>query len=251
MKQNKVYIYGKHAALEALLHAPKSILKVYFEADAVDTKLRRIIEQAGIPTARLSEGMARSDIKSGTSHQGVIGQISLHNLIVPYQTFSQTLASTPHTSLVLMSGVQDPHNVGAIIRTAAGFGVSGILMPEKNQAPVTGAVIKVSAGMAFRVPLVSVTDFHATIRDIKKRGFKVYALAGEGAQAITQMQFPSPTLFIFGNEAEGIAPALRALCDGVIAIPINPQCESLNVAAAAAVTLFAWSAQHPEALKRK
>jgi len=150
-----------------------------------------------------------------------------------------------------LSGVQDPHNVGAIIRSAAGFGVAGILMPQTNQAPITGAVLKVSAGMAFRIPLVSVSDILAAIKDLKKKGFKVYGLSGEGAQSITQEEFPTPTLFIFGNEAEGIPQTLRSLCDAVLSIPIHPQCESLNVAASAAAALFAWSSKHPEALKAK
>ena len=150
---------------------------------------------------------------------------------------------------MLLNGVQDPHNVGAIIRSAAGFGAAGVLLPEKEQAPITGTVLKVSAGMAFRIALVTVSDIYATIHDLKRRGFKIYAMAGGGASNITQEQFTSPALFILGNEAKGIVPGIRALCDKVLSIPISPRAESLNVAASSAVAMYAWSTQHPEALK--
>jgi 23S rRNA (guanosine2251-2'-O)-methyltransferase len=250
MKQNKIYTYGKHALLEALQYAPQAVLKVFFDPKVVDKELRGLIDLSGVPTAKLAEGQARSDLQSKAAHQGIIGQISVFNLVIPYQIFAKTLQPTPHTALILLNGVQDPHNVGAIIRTSAGFGVAGVLLPHINQAPVTGAVLKVSAGMAFRIPLVVVGDVFQTIKDLKARGFKVYSLAGESAQKITNEKFDAPTLFILGNEGEGIPLAMRQVCDAILSIPINPQCESLNVAASASALLFAWSSQHPEALAK-
>lgn len=251
MKQNKVYIYGKHALLEALTYAPNALNKIYFEPRSLDSALMKRIQQSGIATARLSEGLGKSDMRSGTAHQGIIGQILLSELLTPYQKFLDELVVTPDTVLVLLHGVQDPHNVGAIIRSAAGFGAKGVLIPEDSQAPVTGSVVKVSSGMAFRIPLVVIKDVQRTVSDIKKRGFKVYALAGEGSQPITQEPFIAPTLFIVGNEAKGVPAAMRTWSDNVLSIPLNPQCESLNVAASAAVALYAWSAAHPKALMTK
>ena len=89
----------------------------------------------------------------------------------------------------LLGEIQDPQNVGAVIRSAAAFGVSGILIPDHNQAQVTGAVVKVSAGMAFRVPLVSIGNVNTVVRDLKERGFAVYGLAGEAKQIITKEAF--------------------------------------------------------------
>lgn len=251
MKQTKIYIYGKHALWEALLHAPKSLLKVYFEPRSIDAQFKKVIKDSLVPTASFSEGRGKADLKSGAAHQDIIGQISLHQLTTAYQKFAETLSAAPHTSLILLNGVQDPHNVGAIIRSAAGFGAAGVLLPEREQAPVTGAVLKVSAGMAFRIPLVTVSDIYATVRDLKKRGFKIYAMAGGGTSSIVEEKFTSPVLFILGNEAKGIAPGIRALCDKVLSIPISPRAESLNVAASGAVAMYAWSSQHPEALKQR
>lgn len=248
MKQTKLYIYGKHAVREALLHAPNAVLKVFFEPRAADSELQKFIKNSGVATGAFNEGKNKADLRSGAPHQDVIGQISAHQLLVPFQQFTDALAPAAGTSLVLLNGVQDPHNVGAIIRSAAGFGASGVLMPQHSQAPVTGTVLKVSAGMAFRIPLVQVDDMLAAISMLKKKGFKIYALAGGGSRAITQEKFDAPALFIMGNEAQGVPPHIRALCDAVLSIPMSPRAESLNVAASAAIALYAWSVQHPVAL---
>lgn len=241
MKQGKVFTYGRHALSEALKYAPQAVTKVYLDPKMADTKIRRQIEAANIPIAKLSEGMARSDMKSGTPHQGIIGSISVAQLMVPYEKFITTLQAEKGKGVVLLSGVQDPQNVGAIIRSAAGFGVAAVLLPEKGQAQVSGAIIKVSAGMAFRIPLVQVPSAERAAADLKKKGFTVYALSGEGASSLPQERFESPAVFILGNEAEGISAGLRAQSDKVLSIPLDPRCESLNVAAAAAVVLYSWS----------
>jgi 23S rRNA (guanosine2251-2'-O)-methyltransferase len=253
MKQNKIFAYGRHAVRDALLYAPRALTKVYLDPKMVDTKLRRQIEETKVPIAKLSEGMARSDMKSGTAHQGIIGSISIPQLMRPYEAFAAGLVPTPRTMLVLLNGVQDPHNVGAIIRTAAGFGATAVLMPLKGQAPVTGAVIKVSAGMAFRMPLVQIDSVKHTLLDLKKKGFTVYSLAGDlpaqgkSAKTIGKEDFTSPAVFVLGNEGSGIPEDIRTISDTILSIPMDPQCESLNVAAAAAVALYAWSVKHPAA----
>ena len=158
--------------------------------------------------------------------------------------FAKGLKINNNTALVLLDEIQDPHNVGAIIRSAAAFGISGVLIPEHNQAPITGAVVKVSAGMAFRIPLVAIGNINNTIRDLKKRGFWVYGLDGSSKKSISGESFDAPTIFILGNEAKGIRQKTRELCDALVSIPIDSKCESLNVAASAAVALYAWSAKH-------
>lgn len=249
MKQKKVYTFGKHALIEALHYAPQAVLKVYFDAKALDAKLLKLIQRTGVATAKFAEGQAKSDMRSGSAHQGIIGQISVHELVTPYRAFAESLTVTTHTSLVLFSGVQDPHNVGTIIRSAAAFGVAGVLLPQEAQSPITGTVLKVSAGMAFRIPLVSVQSPFEAIKDLKARGFKICGLAGGGNAPLPQQAFAEPTVFIVGNEGAGIPPEMRKVCDMLISIPMHPRAESLNVAASAATALYAWSARHPEALK--
>lgn len=214
MKPGKVYAYGKHAVGEASKYAAHAVLKVF--KDAKD---------------------------------GDVAQISLSRLLVPFDAFVESLHPTPDTALVLLAGVEDPHNFGAIIRSAAGLGASAVLMPQSGQAPVSSTVLKVSAGMAFRLPLVPLDNIQQNLSALKKRGFKIVALASSG-RPIGGEPFAEPVVFILGNEGSGIPKAVRPLCDATLSIPLHPRCESLNVAAAAAVALGAWSLRHPGALTK-
>jgi 23S rRNA (guanosine2251-2'-O)-methyltransferase len=190
-------------------------------------------------------------IEKNATHQGIIGRVSLRALVRPYKEFIETLEITPDTSVVVLGELQDPHNVGAVIRSAAAFGVSAVLIPEHNQAPVTGAVVKVSAGMAFRVPLVQIGNVNATLEDLKRRGFWIYGLEGEAKQSLVDEEFEKATALVLGNEGNGIRMKTLELCDIPLSIPMSPECESLNVAASAAVALYAWSVRHPGALKKR
>lgn len=248
MKANKVYIAGKHAAKEALTFAPHAVKRVYVARGFQDSEINKLIASNGLEKEPLSEGEARADIKSGASSQGIVVQISLADMVMPFEKFLDSLVISPKTALVLLSGIQDPHNVGAIIRSSAAFGATAVLLPAAKQSPVTAAVIKTSAGMAFQLPLVSIISVPAVVPMLKKRGFKVYALAA-GKQNISEAAFSSPTAFVLGNEGQGIDKAVRALCDETLSIPMHPKAESLNVAASAAVALHAWSQKHPEALQ--
>ncbi len=251
MKSDKIFIYGKHALIEALSNNPKAIKKVYLSPKQNDPTLRDLIRKVGVSMAPLEQKQVHG-IEGQATHQGVIGVTSTSDLVRPFKDFLATLKVGDNTALVLLGELEDPHNVGAIIRSAAAFGISGVLIPEHNQAPVTGAVIKVSAGMAFRVPLVSIGNINQTLRELKDAGFTVYGLAGEaGAKSITEKSFDTPSVFVVGNEGDGIRQKTREYCDELVAIPMHPKCESLNAAASASIALYAWSAKHPEALKKK
>jgi 23S rRNA (guanosine2251-2'-O)-methyltransferase len=245
MKQEKIYVYGKHALMEALKNSPKSVDKVYLHSRA-DKEIEALVAKLGLSVGKLSES---GGLEKDAKHQGVIGRVALSRLVQPYEEFIKNLKITPDTALVILGELQDPQNVGAIIRSAAGFGIAGVLIPEHNQAPVTGSVVKVSAGMAFRIPLVQIANVNQTVRDLKDKGFWIYGLEGGAGQTVGAEKFEEPAAFILGNESKGIREKTRELCDIPLSIPMNPQCESLNVAAAAAVTLYAWSSRHPQALK--
>lgn len=248
MKTNKLYISGKHAAYEALMYAPHAVKRVYVARGFQDNNINKLIERNGLEREPLQAGEARADIKGNASSQGIVVQISLVDMLQPLEKFLDTLTITPSTALLMLSGVQDPHNVGAIIRSAAAFGVSGVLMPQEKQSPITAAVVKSSAGMAFQIPLVTVPSAQTALAMLKRRGFKTYALAA-GKQNINDAAFTSPTVLVLGNEGQGIDKAVRALCDETLSIPMHLRAESLNVAASGAIALHAWSVKHPEALK--
>ncbi len=242
--QSKIYIYGKHAVGEALAHAPHIVRKLFLAPQMEDKALRQLINRSGIPAEKLDPRKVTSQVEGGAPHQGVVALVSLPGLLVPFENFIDEYPVTPDTLLVLLSEVQDPHNVGAVIRSAAAFGAAAVLMPTHKQSPVTGAAIKASAGMAFRIPLIALPNMQQAIAQLKKKGVRVHGLASEGSRSIADEPFDAPTLLVMGNEAEGLAPAARALCDQMLSIPIDKRCESLNVAASAAVALYEWNRKH-------
>jgi 23S rRNA (guanosine2251-2'-O)-methyltransferase len=264
-QKEKIYIYGKHALEEALLHAPHVVKKVFLAADANDGELRRLVAKNDIPISVLKTREVDRMVGADTSHQGVVAITDPSALLISFDDFAGHLAPSAEggprqagrtsnlepasTMLVLLDELTDPHNVGAIIRSAAAFGAAGVLMPSHNQAPITGAVVKASAGMAFRVPLVSIGNINFTIDSLKKMDFKTYALVMDGKKNVAHEKFESPTLLIVGNEGYGIRQKTLERCDVTLRIPMSPRCESLNASVSAAIVLHQWSTQHPEALK--
>jgi 23S rRNA (guanosine2251-2'-O)-methyltransferase len=247
-KFEKVYIYGKNALIEALENAPHIIKRVHLSPDIQDERLRSGLKKYAIPVQPLLHGDAKKTIGDDKTHQGVIAVIDAESLMKPYASFISELKPTKATALVVLGEVQDPHNVGAIIRSAAAFGLAGVLIPEHNQAQVTGTVVKTSAGMAFRVPLVSIGNVNTTLRDLKDKGYWIYGLAMEGTP-LNEENFDAPSVFVLGNEGAGIREKTLETCDIALSIPMNPRCESLNVAVSAGVVFHSWSQKHPHALR--
>jgi 23S rRNA (guanosine2251-2'-O)-methyltransferase len=247
-KEGKIYMYGRHALMEAVLHAPSVIKKVFLSPDNRDKELRDLLTKNNIPTAELSPGQGGEIVGKDAAHQGVIALINPAPLLRSFDTFIRGLEVKPVIALAVLGEVQDPHNVGAIIRSAAAFGFAGVLIPEHNQAGITGAVIKASAGMAFRIPLVSIGNVNQTLKILKDKGFWVYGLDARGSNELNKEKFDAPAVFVVGNEGLGIREKTLESCDVVLKIPTHERTESLNAAVSAAVVMYAWSIHHPEAL---
>lgn len=240
-KRKTTYIYGKHAVKEALLQMPHIFKRVLFhpKTDAKQQMYQYVKEQKimseSFDSRHLPKGVAEDAV-----HQGVIAEIYHDNIMQEYGDFIQNLEVTPTTGLLVLGEVQDPQNVGSMIRSAAAFGISGILIPEHKQAQVNATVIKVSVGMAFRVPLVSIGNVNATIADLKEKGFWIYGLDGESKQSIVRESFDAPTVIVVGNEGEGIRAKTKESCDILVSIPMQPECESLNAGTSAAIAMYQW-----------
>jgi len=246
MQREQSYIFGTHPIEQALERAPETVKRLYvIGGHNSDRLLGRAIE-LGIPYDRCDEQHLPRGVDRDAVHQGVVAQVAPQKLLQDYKEFIKTLEINEHTALVLLDELSDPHNVGAVIRSAAAFGVAGVLIPEHRQAPVNGTVVKVSAGTAFAVPLVSIGNVNTVLRDLKERGFWVYGLVGGGDTSMTQEQFTKPSVFVLGNEGKGLREKTEELCDFKLSIPIEECVESLNAAASAAVTFYAWRSQHPK-----
>lgn len=246
----EIYIYGRHAVEEALERRPDLVLGVHLaSAIAIDTDLLGTYLKQGGRADDLSKRVL-SEIPKDAAHQGAVARLNADKLLIPFKDFKNSLVATPDTSLVVLGELTDPHNVGAIIRSAAAFGVSAVLIPEHRQAPINGTVIKVSAGTAFSIPLVLVGNINSALRDLKEKGCWVYGLDMEGDAPLPSEDFRRPSVFVVGNEGKGIREKTVALCDSILTIPIHARAESLNAAAAAATVMYAWSARHASALQK-
>jgi len=246
--KEKVYIYGKHALMEALANTPQVIRKVFLAPEIKDQSLRDLLEKLKIPTTPLGGSQGKELAGRDAVHQGVIAVMDPAALLISLDTFLETLDTKKNPAVVILGEVQDPHNVGAIIRSAAAFGLSAVLIPEHHQAGITGVVVKTSAGMAFRIPLISIGNVNHTLKILKEKGFWTYGLAMRGSTALSAEAFDAPTAFIIGNEGAGIREKTLEACDVTLSIPMHPRTESLNAAVSAAVVFYEWSKKHPEAL---
>jgi len=239
------YIYGKHAVNEALDRVPKAVKHLYFVSGHHTSALLERAREMGIAYDNCDDKHLPKGVDKDAVHQGVLALVSPSKIMLNYKHFMDDLVVTDHMAIVLLNELTDPHNVGAVIRSAAAFGVAAVLIPEYRQAQVTGTVVKVSAGMAFALPLVQVGNVNIALRDLKEKGFWVYGLTADGDTSLPNEQFTKPSVFVLGNEGRGIREKTEELCDFKLSIPIAPDCESLNASASAAVVLYAWRSQRP------
>lgn len=243
-KSDKVYIYGRHALAEALRYKPKSIKNVFLERAEAEKEIVELATINNIPVKPLGGGESRA-VGENAVHQGVIGVFNSSDLVIDLKSFLSQLDMETKPAVAVCAEVQDPHNLGAIIRSAAALGLAGVIIPEHRQAPITGTVVKTSVGMVFKIPIVSVGNVNQTLRELKDKGFWVYGLDMAG-ESLTSTTFDSPSVFVVGNEGGGIREKSLELCDHVLSIPMNQRAESLNAAVSGAVVFYEWSRQNPK-----
>lgn len=248
MKKEILYMYGKHAVIEILRNRPAAVLSLHIREDLIEDRLFASVIGKVKNVQSFSGARLPKPFDSSQNHQGVAAEVVADELLESFQAFKASVAVTPDTAIVVLGEVQDPHNVGAIIRSATAMGAQAVLLPQHRGCPLTGTVIKVSAGTAFSIPLVSVKNINTALLDLKEMGFWVYGLDGDGDVALTEEQFTKPSVFVVGNEATGMRLKTHEKCDTILSIPMSDRAESLNASVSAAITLYAWSAQHPQSV---
>ncbi len=229
---------GPHACEEALERGEVQTLRIAPSAWERCARLRAAARERGVVVHR--EPMDSLDRRAqGQRHQGVLGEGADLALSGMEELAERIRAKGPGALVLALDGVTDPHNFGAILRSAAGAGADGIIFPERRSAQVNETVVRASAGTAGRVPLVRVVNLSRALDELKEAGAWVYGLAaGEGSRDYLEEPFDRPTVLVLGSEGEGLHQKIRERCDGLLRIPMPGGIESLNVSAAAAVMLF-------------
>jgi 23S rRNA (guanosine2251-2'-O)-methyltransferase len=221
--------------LEAL-RAGRTLERVLIARGAAGPRLQEIIDLcrvASIPV-RFEARSALDRLAGGAVHQGVVATGAVHK----YAALEDVAAGAQ--LLVVLDGVEDPHNLGAIIRTAHAAGANGVVIPERRAVGLTEIVAKAAAGALEHLPVVRVGNVNRALEQLKKLGFWIYGLDERGSVSYAEADFASPAVIVLGGEGDGLHHQAREHCDFMIRIPTAGPISSLNVSVAAGVALFEW-----------
>jgi len=233
-------VYGLKPVLEALRGQRRAFELFVITDDQKDHRLEKVLALAterGIPVRRRQ----RADLAqlTGTDHhQGIALRMEPFSYAELEDVLASCHAAGQDGLLVVLDSIQDPHNLGAIIRTAACAGVQGVIIPKDKAAQVTATVEKVSAGAVETVPIVQVTNIAQTLERLKDEGFWMYGAAGEAGTSIYRQDFRGRVAIVIGGEGEGLRPLIKRQCDHLVAIPLVGGVASLNASVAAGIILF-------------
>ena len=232
------FIYGFHAVTARLRQDAGAVRELYFDASRRDPRMRALLELAQSKRVRVMEAdAARLDgIARGGRHQGVAARVEA---AAPAADLDELLDGLREPALLLvLDGVQDPHNLGACLRTADAFGVHAVIAPRDRACGINATVEKVACGAAETVPFFAVTNLARSLREIKERGIWTVGAAGEAERDLYAALLTGPLAWVLGAEGEGLRRLTRETCDELVAIPLHGSVESLNVSVAAGICLF-------------
>lgn len=243
-----IYIYGKNAVLGALENRPDTVERVFLENGKVWDKgyEDQVFAVLNKNKEIKKESFVNSDLSrelQTANHQGILAKVRVDELTQEFEYFIENLNIDANTCLLILGELQDVQNVGSIIRSASAFGISGILIPEHNQAQINSTVVKISSGTAFTIPLVKIGNINNTIEKLKEKRFWIYGLDMKGEKTIYEENYTEATVFIIGNEGDGIRQKTLEACDMLLNIPISTNVESLNASVSTAITLYEWRKQ--------
>ena len=239
-KPEKNIISGKNAIITRL-ESGDSINQIWL-SDGLrrDPKLQKLMDLASNQNVKyiFADRRKLDELSDGINHQGVVADIPPFNY-AQWETLKGAIniKSTPSLILVLDS-LEDPHNVGAIIRTAVAAGVNAVILAKHRAVQITDAVVRASAGNAVNIPIVRVTNISNFIREIKEEGFWIYGLAGEGKINYSSLNYPDKVVVVTGNEGKGLSSLVKKLCDELVSIPMKNSVESLNASVSTALMLY-------------
>jgi 23S rRNA (guanosine2251-2'-O)-methyltransferase len=235
------HIYGLVPVLEALRAQRRPIHKILIASSANLARLGELIEtarRAGVAVEK-RDRRALDELTRNAKHQGVVAFVAPLNRAGSYADADSILASPREVPLVvLLDGIEDPHNLGAILRVCEGAGVDGVFIPEHRAAGLSDTVAKTSAGAVEYVPVARVTNLVPLIDELKDRGIWVIGVEGGAETIYSNFDYNLPLALVFGSEGKGIRRLVREKCDSIVSIPMRGQLNSLNVSVAAGVVLF-------------
>ncbi len=233
-----VVIFGIHAVSEALKSGARSVSYVGISRERHDHRVQSIIDTcrtSGVQLRFLSPEEIERTAKTRT-HQGVIAVTSTKQFADVDILLEQR--KTEHSFVVVLDGIEDPHNLGALIRTADGAGADGVIIPERRAVGLTGTVVKASAGASEHLPIARVTNISRTLEELKERNVWTIGLDERGTQSYDELDYNMHCAIVLGAEGRGLHDLVRKRCDFLVSIPMHGSVPSLNVSVAGAVVMY-------------
>lgn len=231
------HIWGRHEVVEAL-ESGQAVRRIYFSRQARGEEIERIKELARARKVRFDffEVAKLSKVAGTRAHQDVVARLSP----VRMASLDEILEQLPaRATLVALDQVQNARNIGMCARTAAAAGAAALLLPARGGHPLNDEVVRASSGAAFRLPIVQSANLVRDLQLLKERGFWIYGLDAGGSEDALRVQWPERRVLVAGNESKGLRPGVRKKVDALIKIPLYGGVESLNVAVALGIALYA------------
>ncbi len=244
-------LYGLHSVQAALDYSPKKIHQAWVDSGRQDKRLTQAIDDLGalgiVPEKVDRKRLDR--LADNNNHQGIVievempGELSESDLKTAVENLTETAL------FLVLDNVQDPHNLGACLRTADATGVHGVIITKDNATGITPTVCKVASGAAETVPVYQVTNLARTLRWLKGEGLWIMGAAGETAQTVYTTDFTIPMALVVGTEGKGLRRLTKEQCDVLVSVPMLGQVESLNLSVATGVLLYEAVRQRLAAVK--
>lgn len=236
----KICIYGFHAVEALLKQDPERVLEVWLLGGRQDKRLdemQNLLAKCGIRPQKAKREQL-DELADSRQHQGIVAHCQAAP--VRNENFLNAILDNLQEApfLLILDGVQDPHNLGACLRTADAAGVHAVIAPKDNAVGLNATVRKVACGAAETVPFINVTNLARCLRGLKERGVWLIGTAGEAQQPVYAQDLKGPLALVMGAEGKGMRRLTRETCDGLIYIPMQGSVESLNVSVATGVCLY-------------
>lgn len=238
MKSSK--LFGMHAVQAALDYSPSRISRVWVDGQRNDNRVCKILENLaalGIEPEKIDRKKL-DRLAEGQNHQGIAMEVEMPGELPESDLKDAVLSLDKPALFLVLDNVQDPHNLGACLRTSDAAGVNGVIVTKDNATGITPTVCKVASGAAETVPVYQVTNLARTLRWLKEQGIWVAGAAGEAEQSIYDSDLTLPLAIVIGAEGSGLRRLTREQCDFLIKLPMLGRIESLNLSVAAGVMLY-------------
>ena len=231
-------LVGFHAVTSRLRQRPETVREIYIDAERNDARAKDLRRMAGSLNVRVIAVDAKrlDGMAGGARHQGVVAQAEPLKMPQFIDDVLEGLKEAP--LLLVLDGVQDPHNLGACLRVADGAGAHAVIAPKDRSVGLTTTAIKVSSGASESVPYIVVTNLARTMRDLKDKGIWLIGADDSAPQSIFQAKLEGPLGLVLGAEGEGLRRLTKDSCDGLVSIPMLGSVESLNVSVASGICLY-------------